>query len=86
MIYKNKMLLPERATISLSERPTFSNLATRVATVEFGPGMLLFAASLLALKLSLLPVWTSQLGPPDCKLEPKLAQTHFYYGRRHKHS
>lgn len=56
MIYKNKMLLPERATISLSERPTFSNLATRVATVEFGPGMLLFAASLLALKLSLLPV------------------------------
>jgi len=51
--------------MSLSARPTFSNLATRVATVEFGPGMLLFAAALLALKLSLLPFWTSQAGPPD---------------------
>lgn len=51
--------------MSLSARPTFSNLATRVATVEFGPGML-FAACLLALKLSFLPIWTSQAGPPDC--------------------
>ncbi len=63
--------------MSLSERPTFSNLATRVATEEFGPGMLLFAACLLALKLSFLPIWTSQPGPPDCKLEPKLARSHY---------
>ena len=30
--------------------------------------MLLVTAFLLAVKLSLLPVWTSQPGPPDCKL------------------
>lgn len=58
--------------MSLSVRPTLWNLATSVATLEFGPGMLLLAAALLALKLSLLPFWTSQPGPPDCKIAPNL--------------
>lgn len=57
--------LPERATMSLGERPTFWNLFMSVATSDVGPGMFLFAASLLADKLSLLPVWTSHAGPPD---------------------
>lgn len=59
-------ILPERATMSLSVRPAFWKLATSVATLELGPGILLFAAVLLAVKLSLLPVWTSHPGPPDC--------------------
>ena len=52
--------------MSVSVRPTFWNLARSVGTPEFGPGMLLLAADLLASKLSLLPFWTSQPGPPDC--------------------
>ena len=65
--FEKKNSSPERATMSLNESPTFWNLATNVGTVEFGPGMLLVAAALLAPKLSFLPIWTSQLGPPDCK-------------------
>lgn len=65
---KRKKNLPERATISLRERPRFWNLVTKVATVEFGPGMLFCAADLLALMLSPLPNSTFQKGPPDYKL------------------
>jgi hypothetical protein len=58
--------LPERATMSLAERPTLVNFCTRVATPEVGAGRLLLAAWRLAVRLSFRPTSTCQLGPPDC--------------------
>lgn len=71
-INKGKLRVPESATMSFKLRFTFWNLATRFPMVEFGPGMMLFASALLAVKLSFLPIWTSQLGPPDCKLKVQI--------------
>lgn len=47
----------ESVTMSLKPRFTFPNLESRCATVEFGPGTLLFANDLLA--------------PPDCRFKFK---------------
>lgn len=59
--------IPERATMSVCERPRFWKVEMRVGTVEFGEGKPFVAACLLAVLLSLLPTFTSQLGPPDFK-------------------
>jgi hypothetical protein len=57
--------LPESATMSLAERPTFLNFCTRVATPDVGAGRLVLAPCRLAVRLSFRPTSTSQLGPPD---------------------
>lgn len=59
---KNK---PAKATISFVERPTALKLEMRRLRLEVGVGMLLLAAPWLAVLASLLPNFTSQLGPPS---------------------
>jgi len=56
---------PDKATISFVERPTALKLEMRRLRLEVGVGMLLLAAPWLAVLASLLPSFTSQLGPPS---------------------
>ena len=60
--------VPESATISFAERPWLLKLEMRFWRLKEGPGMLLFAPEKLAVVESLLPSFTSQLGPPSCVL------------------
>jgi hypothetical protein len=58
--------IPDKATMSLAERPLALNLLMRFARVEVGGGMTpLLASEKLAVLESLLPTLTSQLGPPS---------------------
>lgn len=52
--------------MSLTERPCAANLDVRLARLDVGGGMFLFAKVLLAVVESLLPSFTFQLGPPSC--------------------
>lgn len=59
---------PDKATISLAERPLFWNLVMRLLRVAVGGGITpLLAADRLAVLESLLPSFTFQFGPPSCK-------------------
>ena len=53
--------------MSLVERPLAENLEMRLLSDEVGGGICLLALDMLALLESLLPSFTSQLGPPSCK-------------------
>jgi hypothetical protein len=55
---------PERATISLTERLNLSKRSMRRLALALGLGMILLESSWLAVKLSTLPNFTSQSGPP----------------------
>lgn len=58
---------PDKATMSLVESPRALNLEISLFKLEVGGGMLLLAAAWLAVLASLLPSFTSQLGPPSYK-------------------
>lgn len=57
--------LPERATRSLVESPRLLKREIRRLRSEVGGGIPLLAADRLAVLESLLPSFTSQLGPPS---------------------
>lgn len=63
---KNFGIVPTRATRSVRSSPWSLNLVTIVSNVELTRGMLLLEAIKLAAFASLLPKYTSQLGPPVC--------------------
>lgn len=55
---------PERATRSLIERLKLAKRSMREVALARGLGMMLFESSWLAVRLSCLPNFTSQWGPP----------------------
>ena len=58
--------IPDKATMSLAESPTTLNRLMRLERVEVGGGMMpLLAAEKLAVFESLLPNFTSHVGPPN---------------------
>lgn len=64
---KYEIEIPDNTTMSLVESPRFWNLLTRLERVEVGGGITpLFAAARLAVFESLLPSFTSHVGPPSC--------------------
>jgi hypothetical protein len=52
--------------MSFWERPCAAKSEVRLARPDVGGGMLLLAPLKLAVLESLLPTFTSQLGPPSC--------------------
>jgi len=66
--YVLKIFIPESATRSVTLRFCFPNEAISWSTVEFGPGRFSLARVLFAVKLSLLPSGTSQVGPLAWKI------------------
>lgn len=60
---------PDKATISLVDRPRALNLEMSWFKLEVGRGMLLLAAAWLAVLASLLPSLTSHSGPPRITVE-----------------
>lgn len=69
------VFIPERATMSLVERPWAANLLMRLLRLEVGGGMLLLARVKLAVFESLLPSFTSQYGPPSCRATTSFSQS-----------
>ena len=61
------MDVPDKATMSVVERPLTWNVEIRTPRLEMGEGKkpVLLAAEKLAVFESLLPTLTSQLGPPS---------------------
>eukprot|EP00268_Persea_americana_P064092 TRINITY_DN8396_c0_g1_i1.p2 TRINITY_DN8396_c0_g1~~TRINITY_DN8396_c0_g1_i1.p2 ORF type:complete len:177 (+),score=22.35 TRINITY_DN8396_c0_g1_i1:670-1200(+) len=64
---------PDRATMSLAERPLELKLEISLLRLEVGAGMLVFAADRLAVLASLLPNFTFQVGPPRVTTESREA-------------
>lgn len=58
---------PDRATISVADKPLLAKLDMRVLMFEKGDGMSELAALRFAVNESRLPNFTLQLGPPNCK-------------------
>ena len=58
--------LPDKATRSVESSPTAVNLAVMLLRLSKGLGMEVLAPAWLAALLSLLPNWTSHVGPPAC--------------------
>lgn len=59
------IIIPDKATKSRGERPFALNRSIRASRVEVGGGMAPLTAAKLAVWESLLPNFTSQLGPPS---------------------
>ena len=57
---------PDRATMSSTERLNLANSLIREVALDLGLGIMSFESSWLAVKLSSLPNFTSQSGPPLC--------------------
>jgi hypothetical protein len=64
----NECNIPDNATKSLVESPRALNLEMSWLRLEVGAGMPLFAADLLAVLASLLPSFTSHVGPPSWEI------------------
>jgi hypothetical protein len=67
-ITREREIKPDRATMSLVERPTLLKKEMSWFRLEVGGGRLLLAAAWLAVLASLLPSFTYQSGPPSCKM------------------
>lgn len=64
-VVENPNYKPDRATISLAVKPLLAKAEIRPLRFNAGDGMLEMAAALLAVVESLLPNWTTQVGPPS---------------------
>uniref|UniRef100_J3N5G1 Uncharacterized protein n=1 Tax=Oryza brachyantha TaxID=4533 RepID=J3N5G1_ORYBR len=60
--------VPESAIMSVALSPLFEKDLLRSPRSRVGAGMSLFAASRLAVVESRRPSWTTQVGPPSCKI------------------
>lgn len=65
IILGSSIIVPDSATKSLVESPRVLNLDISWLRFEVGLGMSLLAADWLAVLESLLPSFTSQVGPPS---------------------
>lgn len=65
IILGSSIIVPDSATKSLVESPRVLNLDISWLRFEVGLGMPLLAADWLAVLESLLPSFTSQVGPPS---------------------